>query len=146
MRAIVKGFVIGTVGLIQKGELRMHKSVVLTMAAMLVVAAAALPKPAAATTAAQAMKLCDQRASKTNDCNYSMSDNGDVTVCVGKNCGGGIVECPRKGNCMCMTCPARKAPDGRSIAPADIQQILQGESPPPGPGRVRPPVAPAPAK
>ncbi len=32
MRGIVKGFVVGTLGLIQKGELRMRKSIVFTIA------------------------------------------------------------------------------------------------------------------
>ncbi len=48
MRAIVKGFVGWTLGLIQKEELRMRKPVVLTIATTLVVAAAALPTRASA--------------------------------------------------------------------------------------------------
>ena len=75
MRGIVKGVVGWTLGLIQKGELRMRKSIVFTIAFTIVAFAAG---------EASAAKLTEQQV--RNTCGKKLQEGGGVIGC-SKKCG-----------------------------------------------------------
>jgi hypothetical protein len=53
-----------------------------------------LPSVSSATDARTAIRLCDRNPA----CNYTVSDNGDVSLSVGGN----LIECPQEGECICI--------------------------------------------
>jgi hypothetical protein len=77
-----------------------------TLMAVAIAASLWQPAPAAATDARTAMKLCDKRAEKSNDCTYSVDGEGATTICVGKGGFGG-------GNCTTIVCGGTKSTDNQ---------------------------------
>ncbi len=140
MRAIVKGFVVWTLGLIHEEEHPMRKSVVLIMATTLVVATAALPTPAGAAPVKAVLEACDRMAvSKPGSCGYTASDNGDISGCTVKGKGGSGVcfYCPADGSGQCSA--LSKTPQGKFVrVPGDVLKSMTGSAS----GGVKSPVPP----
>lgn len=81
------------------------KSLILAASALFLFASAA-----SATTAREAIRLCD----KNPNCSYTVRDNGSVDLTV-KNPGGtSHVNCPQEGPCTCDIC-IRAPTGGQSI-------------------------------
>ena len=80
-----------------------------------------VPQPAQATTAREAIRLCD----KNPKCSYNVRDNGSVDLSVNGN----HINCPQDGPCSCEVCtpPALKSPPkaGTKIPGARVTDILK---------------------
>jgi hypothetical protein len=99
------------------------------IAALIAAAVVTRPAPARAETSTDdAIKMCDQRASKTNDC--EMRNKGDgIDICVGSKggfaskCDGGkIIQCGPKGG----TCVVSRTNDGNRDVLRALTATLAG--------------------
>ena len=99
-----------------------YRSAIQAAVLLAALAALCLPQPAQATTAREAIRLCE----KNPKCTFSVNANGSVNIVVDGN----LIGCPQEGPCVCELCnhpAAVKSPPktGRKPPLAVVSDVLK---------------------